>query len=568
MMNQQEKQFLICALRTEQSDRSISKLRAIKAGADGYDEMVVNDAVIECDRESMQSALNSLAPLVASVRDPEVLRELVSTWTPERTSIRSEYKCIRMLIDSAGWDADHSDNVDEDTRQANFKKREQFTEAAMAIIAVKFAFSVWSRRTFSATLVNTLYEVGALDFVVNGDSYEVMPVNTVRGLFEVIDRWDDGQEPHLIDSLAWPLVQLVANMSQKKMDREQDGNSIVGGDEINAIPKASVKWLVEGMIPKTTEADNPYIGFLYGNSSTYKSFIATGICSAVVRGDRNAAGFAGLAGVDGEPVNILYLSGEDSYGVRERLEVELGERLPVNVRMNLVELDSIYDSTGAFDPAVTRAVIDHNPGLVVMDTMNSLKLCENNNNSAAVSKMMHKIKELGTTVMIIHHSTKGGDSMEGSHAMFSNADFVLRTDVVEREDGIPVVDLSCGKLKNAAKFKTMRIELVDQGDSLVCRNHKAYEDSRGKKWEDMTDYEKVVSFLHDYDHMGASIDEILERLGSDDSDKSYEKERRNLRERMRTWIAKFGVISVVECANVSDKRNKNYTVMPTPTRPD
>ena len=123
MMNQQEKQFLICALRTEQSDRSISKLRAIKAGADGYDEMVVNDAVIECDRESMQSALNSLAPLVASVRDPDVLRELVSTWTPERTSIRSEYKCIRMLIDSAGWDADHSDNVDEDTRQANFKKR-------------------------------------------------------------------------------------------------------------------------------------------------------------------------------------------------------------------------------------------------------------------------------------------------------------------------------------------------------------------------------------------------------------------------------------------------------------
>ncbi|CAH9012771.1 hypothetical protein VP168E361_P0061 [Vibrio phage 168E36-1] len=261
---------------------------------------------------------------------------------------------------------------------------------------------------------------------------------------------------------------------------------IMGGTEINAQPRAGVEWLVDGVIPKTVDSNNPYIGFLYGNSSTYKSFIATGICSAVVKaGEFNPAGFAGLAAVSGEGGRVLYLSGEDSYGVRVRFEAEFGGMVPQGVKMNLAEMDTIYGKDDELDFKIMMCIEDFAPDLVVLDTMNSLKLCENNNSSAAVSKMMHKLKSLGTTVMIVHHSTKGGDSMEGSHAMFSNADFVLRTDVVEREDDVPVVDLSCGKLKNAAKFKPMRIELVAQEESLVCRNHKSYEEAREAEAEKM-----------------------------------------------------------------------------------
>ena len=260
---------------------------------------------------------------------------------------------------------------------------------------------------------------------------------------------------------------------------------IMGGAEINTKPRAAVEWLVDGVIPKTVDSNNPYIGFLYGNSSTYKSFIATGICSAVVKGEAGVSGFAGLAGVGGDGGRVLYLSGEDSYGVRVRFEAEFGGVVPQGVSMNLNEMDTIYGKDDELDFKIMMCIEDFAPDLVVLDTMNSLKLCENNNSSAAVSKMMHKLKELGTTVMIVHHSTKGGDSMEGSHAMFSNADFVLRTDVVEREDGIPVVDLSCGKLKNAAKFKTMRIELVAQEESLVCRNHKQHEEAREAEAEKM-----------------------------------------------------------------------------------
>ncbi|QZI86484.1 hypothetical protein SIPHO018v1_70001, partial [Vibrio phage 11E33.1] len=118
---------------------------------------------------------------------------------------------------------------------------------------------------------------------------------------------------------------------------------IMGGTEINAQPRAGVEWLVDGVIPKTVDSNNPYIGFLYGNSSTYKSFIATGICSAVVKaGEFNPAGFAGLAAVSGEGGRVLYLSGEDSYGVRVRFEAEFGGMVPQGVKMNLAEMDTIY----------------------------------------------------------------------------------------------------------------------------------------------------------------------------------------------------------------------------------
>ncbi|QZI86754.1 hypothetical protein SIPHO019v1_310001 [Vibrio phage 82E32.1] len=123
--------------------------------------------------------------------------------------------------------------------------------------------------------------------------------------------------------------------------------------------------------------------------------------------------------------------------------------------------------------------------------------------------MMHKLKSLGTTVMIVHHSTKGGDSMEGSHAMLSNADFVLRTDVVEREDDVPGVDLSCGKLKNAAKFKPMRIELVAQEESLVCRNHKSYEEAREAEAEKLGVDETLVRLIQESGEEGMTLNQLF-----------------------------------------------------------
>ena len=498
MMNQQEKSFLIQAVRTEFSERSIAQLRAIKSGAAKFDNMVINEEVLNCSAERLDVAIGELAPLVEGVEKPDVLRELVFDWAPDRTGIREVYKDVVKIIDSAGWNADHSDGVDEKIRREQYAKRREFTEVVMLVIAIKFAEVFWSRFPMSVVVVNTLNKIGAFDFVLGRKGVSEVKEGAVTELFDMLDRWGRmGSAPDVFDVMVWPLVALIAKMEEDRMSNVRVSDCIKGGSEINMVPKNEVEWLVDGMIPKTVEADKPYVGFLYGNSSTYKSFIATGICAALVKGNRNAAGFAGMAKVDSEPMNILYLSGEDSAGVRIRLEVELGEKLPDNVRMNLVELDSVYDSTGAFDPAICRAVIDHDPDLIVMDTMNSLKLCESNNSSSAVSRMMHQLKGLGTTVMVIHHSTKGGDSMEGSHAMFSNADFVLRTDVVEREDDIPVVDLSCAKLKNAAKFKTMRIELVDKFGSLVCRNHKVYEESREEELDSLGLDKVLTRIIHE-----------------------------------------------------------------------
>ncbi len=379
-------------------------------------------------------------------------------------------------------------------------------------------------------MIMTLEANGCMDWIASGEDCVLDMRNvyhwSINKLYEFTERGS------LMDnewSCAMNMISIgdcamrIANMEGIDIGGK---SLIMGGAEINSQPRTEVEWLVDGMIPKTTNKESPYIGFLYGNSSTYKSFIATGICSAVVKGcEYNPSGFAGLASVGGETGKVMYLSGEDSIGVRVRFEAEFGGLVPEGVKMNINEMDTIYGKDDELDFKIMMCIEDFAPDLVVLDTMNSLKLCENNNSSAAVSKMMHKLKSLGATVMIVHHSTKGGDSMEGSHAMFSNADFVLRTDVVDREDDIPVVDLSCGKLKNSIKFKPMRIELVDQGDSLVCRNHEQYEDSRVKNAIKLGIDESLVRVIQESGEEGMTLNQIF---ANEDIKSIYESDKGSL----------------------------------------
>lgn len=580
------KSDLVMALRAEENERTLPQMRAIGKAASAVNHFGIDHRI----KTLSVSRADSLEQYRGTMREPENLEWLVNgKFNPadyhsdESDEIYRPWHFhevmeeVRKCIMLGRWDAEHSDDVDEQQRRINYNNREAFYELTVRQMAVEF-HEHWSKDPVSAIAVQSLFEAGLLDEITvdNVGDWEFAPFQggnrSAISLLRAFEARDDGKPFGVGTHMPIGMLMLSAYDANREFARGLDvGNgsvAIESSHEINQTPKPDVQWLVEGVIPKTVDPDSPYVGFLYGNSGTYKSFIATGICAAIARGADGAAGFAGLAKVNGVPGKVMYLSGEDSYGIRIRFEAEAGGIVPDCVRMNLNELDGVFGEDGNFDPAIVRCVIEHEPDLVVMDTMNSLKLCDNNNSSASVSKMMHKLKELGTTVMVVHHTTKSGDSMEGSHAMTSNADFIMRTDIVEREDDIPVVDLSCGKLKNAAKFKPMRIELVDKGESLVCCNHSAFEESRGKSWDDMTEYEKVIHFLDEYDCMGASIDEILERLGVEVEDESYEKEKRNLRERLRTWIAKGSLIRIVESTNVGDKRHKNYSTKAPETTPD
>lgn len=557
----------IVALNNIGRDMSMKTIRTVNEWSRAFKDIEVNpDLLGMVISQEHKELLNSMA---VSAVDVKALVDLFTKWEPscdcdgddEYYSLIDSAQQVVNIVRDAGWNADHKDDVDEEVRRFNFRNRQRMESAAIAFIAIKYA-SVWVEHGSScdAALINSMFECDLFNLSTFGLSSEMSALKLLESNVNIIclDPVRGGYN-NLPKSTIAHAAHVAANSGG------QFNGGISGGNEINEQPRATVEWLVDGVIPKTVDEDSPYIGFIYGNSATYKSFIATGICSAVVKGEVGVSGFAGLASVGDKAGKVLYLSGEDSYGVRVRFEAEFGGLVPQGVSMNTNELECLFDEDGEIVKDVALTVCRELPDLVVMDTMNSLKLCENNNSSAAVSKMMHKLKELGTTVMIVHHSTKGGDSMEGSHAMFSNADFVLRTDVVEREDDIPVVDLSCGKLKNAAKFKPMRIELVEQEDSLVCRNHKQYEEARGKRWKDMTNYEKVNHFLDSKGAGGASIDEIVIALGNDPEDgEDYKLAKKNMRKSIGDWMRKDGcLIFTTKASDGMDARRKNFTTCQT-----
>ena len=544
-----DKAALAKALRAESDSRTVAQARLIGRAAGALSAFTINEGAndLKVDRAA------SFEQYRGMMREPENVEWLVNgKFDPADYCIEHEkgvwchwhfhevMEEVRKCIMLGRWDAEHGDDVDEQQRRINYNNREAFYELTVRQMAIEFK-GHWANDTLSAVAVDSLYCAGLLDGVTVSKvgEWAYQPRNmsaTAVGLVERFIERAEGKNWCFSAEAPIGLLLVAAADTYESMKQDADLDSktvIVDGFDINLTPKPDVQWLVEGVIPKTVDPDSPYVGFLYGNSGTYKSFIATGICAAIARGADGAAGFAGLAKVKGAPGKVMYLSGEDSYGIRIRFEAEAGGIVPDCVRMNLNELDSVFSEDGNFDPAIVRCVIDHEPDLIVMDTMNSLKLCDNNNSSASVSKMMHKLKELGTTVMVIHHTTKSGDSMEGSHAMTSNADFIMRTDIVEREDDIPVVDLSCGKLKNAAKFKPMRIELVEQGEALVCRNHSSYEEAREAEMDKIGIDGLILKMIAGSGERGVTVTDILES-----EDVKYKGDKRSLSRRINRKMSK------------------------------
>lgn len=241
------------------------------------------------------------------------------------------------------------------------------------------------------------------------------------------------------------------------------------------------EWLVDGLIPKSG------IGMMYGDSGTYKSFIAVGICTAILKGFP----FMGHKINEDCDGKVAYISGEDANGIMVRFIVNgvmHGERLIVNKR------DCNFSQVGAIKKQLSEC------DLVVFDTMNSLNMDVNNNDSASVTAMMDELREYGKCVLVIHHSNKTG-SIEGSHAFRSNSDFVLKTELVDGD--LELVELISIKQKNAAKAKPILCEMVEKEhcgyESMVVVSHRVMNESRmTERVNELNERQKlIVGFLSD-----------------------------------------------------------------------
>lgn len=174
-------------------------------------------------------------------------------------------------------------------------------------------------------------------------------------------------------------------------------------DDFCALPP-SESWLIRDYL----EPDSLCV--LYGDSETFKSFLAVDICGHIATG-KDWLGKQVKSGV------ALYVAGEGGNGLRKRIKAWFEHHnLPVsrNIGISTVPLS-------VCDPANVSTLVQHikalmtggkpNPSIIVLDTLNTHFGEGDENSTADMTKFVRGMRDLriatGATILVIHHCGHG-----------------------------------------------------------------------------------------------------------------------------------------------------------------
>lgn len=191
--------------------------------------------------------------------------------------------------------------------------------------------------------------------------------------------------------------------------------------------------LIEGVLFKAT------LALLYGKPKSYKSFLALDWALSIAGcrpwGDRATAqgpviyvAAEGLAGL-GKRIQAW----EQAYGHTRTAPEEAFYVLPERVRLlQPNDVAALVELTGILRPA-----------LVVLDTLNRSLAGGDENNSRDMGLAIEaadQIRQIGTTVLIVHHADKEGRNYRGHSSLEGAADTVLRLEKEGRGGLVLITD--------------------------------------------------------------------------------------------------------------------------------
>lgn len=215
-------------------------------------------------------------------------------------------------------------------------------------------------------------------------------------------------------------------------------------DEFCALPPQE-SWLIRDYLEPDT------LAVLYGDSETFKSFLAVDLCGHIATGKdwRGKQVKHGIA---------LYIAGEGGNGLRKRFKAWFEHHnLPVsrNIGISTVPLK-------VCNPANISTLVDHikalltgkpNPSIIVLDTLNTHFGGGDENSTADMTSFVRGIRDLriatGATILVIHHCGHGAkDRGRGSIALRSGLDWEFR---LERTPETRITTLYPTKSKDSDK---------------------------------------------------------------------------------------------------------------------
>jgi hypothetical protein len=263
-------------------------------------------------------------------------------------------------------------------------------------------------------------------------------------------------------------------------------------------------WLIPGLLPATG------VAMLYGESGSYKSFLALDMSLTL------AHGIPGQWGAPPVKNDVVFFAGEGPVATakkrfpawREWQEIEF----PNDHRFFIAPEVPLYTDTAAWEDVKRDLAEQHvNPALIVIDTQSRLIVGLDENSAKDASLIIKFLEQLSRyfecLVLVIHHTGKDQNKgARGSSAFHAGMDTVIQTKLK-----IGGTELRVKKQKDADASEEITYYAVKPiGDSIVLERTTALADANPKKqssrysWASVEEVTRVLMGLN-----GETSDSVL-----------------------------------------------------------
>lgn len=193
------------------------------------------------------------------------------------------------------------------------------------------------------------------------------------------------------------------------------------------------------------------------------------------------------------PLKVLYCAGEGGDSIGERIDAaanHIGEiDLPnISVISSVPQLYSGYDKKTFLTQSTTefiQSIVEQDgvPDVLIIDTLHSAAVGAKENDSTDIGIVLHNLKfiakNLGCTILLIHHTTKDGENFRGSSALEGDVDLIVKVD--KTSDCGNSYIMKCSKIKDGKNWGSKSFNLIEtetsicvdwvDGDTLIQDEH-------------------------------------------------------------------------------------------------
>lgn len=181
------------------------------------------------------------------------------------------------------------------------------------------------------------------------------------------------------------------------------------------------QWIVKGLIP-----DNALVG-VFGPGGSYKSFLTLDLALAVATGQAEWGGREVR-----KPGPVVIVQGEGRLDNRalawQQNHVPIGDRMAMIPGIDLSDADDVRDVALQIKQAADEVWFAP-PRLIIIDTLGRASGAADENSSKDMGRIVQHCDALrtsfGCTVILVHHTPKGGESWRGSTAVYFALDTAL-----------------------------------------------------------------------------------------------------------------------------------------------